>query len=256
MVSQSRSTVGYPAGCDHTRGHGQPELEQPAQRDALEDDAGRSRSTRPSHHHPVTSSSTANSEELTALAGLRPVPPVDALVDLVEVVGAADRPGEEGQREEEVDDQELEEVDRDRQDHLVLEGGEAQVERRAVEPVAEHVDDPADAGLAVAQPGVGAVGHVTDPVDAEADDQPGQLLVPQPHQAQRERRDRAHEGDDGGPGPETLHGRVGVGGAGRVRHGRTLPGRTDRPAHHGGAAVVGGRHSAGSARVSARGRRR
>jgi hypothetical protein len=137
-------------------------------------------------------------------------------------LGLRDRPGEEGQRQEEVDDHELEQVDRDRQDHLVLQGGEAQVEGRAVEPVAEHVDDAADAGLAVAPAGIGTVGHVADPVDAESGHEPGEILLPQPEHAQGERRDRADEGDHRGAGPQTLGGRIGVGGAGGVRHGQTL----------------------------------
>ena len=65
------------------------------------------------------------------LGGVRPVAQPQPAVDDVEVVGAGDRPGQEAQRQEAVDDHEHGQVDEDRRRQVRLEPRQPDVERRA-----------------------------------------------------------------------------------------------------------------------------
>ena len=144
-------------GLDEVRQRGagerHPEPHQARQRDALVRPAA-TRAIAEADPHPAGDQQQDREQAgVDGLAGVGPVQQPQPAVDDVEVVGAGDRPGQEADRQEAVDHHELGEVDEDRRREVRLQPGQADVEGRRAEPVAQDVEHGAGAGLAVERSG-------------------------------------------------------------------------------------------------------
>lgn len=88
----------------------------------------------------------------------------DALVDMAEVVDAEQRPGQKGQREQRVDDDEGEQVDRNRQRERRLERDGTEQDERAACAVADDVERGTEARFAADRAREDAVADIADPI--------------------------------------------------------------------------------------------